>query len=82
LTRRIGERDLLIITADHGNDPTFTGTDHTREYVPILIYHPSFVGKGQSIGVRSTYADLAATIADNFKVPAPDHGTSFLQQLN
>jgi phosphopentomutase len=81
LTRRIGERDLLVITADHGNDPTFAGTDHTREFVPLLVYHPSFVGNGQSTGVRSTYADLAATIADNFKVPAPDYGTSFLQQL-
>ncbi len=75
-----GPRDLLVITADHGNDPTHPGTDHTREYVPILLWSPSFQSTG-SIGIRSTFADLAATIADNFSVEGTGHGISFLQEL-
>lgn len=71
--------DLLIITADHGNDPTFEGTDHTREYVPILVYSPQFENPGE---LSATYfADIAATIADNFNVPATENGASFLDQL-
>jgi phosphopentomutase len=81
LTKHIGDDDLLIVTADHGNDPTHAGTDHTREYVPILIYNPKFHAKGRSIGTRTTFADLAATIADNFGVAAPHHGMSFLALL-
>lgn len=81
LMQRIGERDLLIITADHGNDPIHAGTDHTREYVPILLYNPRFAQCGASIGIRSTFADLAATLADNFDVPSTGHGTSFLSLL-
>lgn len=57
------EDDVLIITADHGNDPTWTGTDHTREYIPILIYGQN-IPAGYDFGVRSTFADLAATVAD------------------
>lgn len=73
------EDDLLMITADHGNDPTFPGTDHTREYVPILIYSPHFKKPGE---LTATYfADISATIADNFNVPATENGTSFLNQL-
>lgn len=72
--------DLLIITADHGNDPVHHGTDHTREYVPLLVYSPSFAG-GKELPVRSTFADVGATIADNFKVTLPKHGTSFLNEL-
>jgi phosphopentomutase len=75
-----GEQDLLVITADHGNDPVHAGTDHTREYVPVLIYGPSLTGSG-SIGVRATYADLAATIADNFGIQGTGLGESFLKQL-
>jgi phosphopentomutase len=78
LLATLGEEDLLIITADHGNDPIHAGTDHTREYVPVLAYSPKFQGKTASIGVRSTFADLAATISDNFKVDFKGHGTSFL----
>lgn len=81
LIEQIGEKDLLIITADHGNDPTHPGTDHTREYVPILIYNPLFTSKATSIGIRSTYADLATTIADNFMVTKPQIGESFLDLL-
>ena len=80
LLAKVGENDLLVITADHGNDPVHSGTDHTREYVPLLIYGLSLKNPG-SLGVRGTYADLAATIADNFGVQAPEHGISFLSQL-
>lgn len=73
------ENDLLIITADHGNDPTFTGTDHTREYVPILIYSPKFQEPKQ-LDARY-FADIAATISDNFNVKSTGLGTSFLSQL-
>lgn len=76
----LGEDDLLIITADHGNDPTFTGTDHTREYVPLLVYSPRFT-VGAALTMPETFADIAATIADNFGVAAPPFGTSFLSQL-
>nr|WP_106784578.1 phosphopentomutase [Lysinibacillus timonensis] len=76
----LGEDDLLIITADHGNDPTFPGTDHTREYVPLLIYSPRFNG-GEELPLRNTFADIAATIAENFGVQAPPFGTSFLSNL-
>ncbi len=72
--------DLLIITADHGNDPTFKGTDHTREYVPLLVYGKSLT---QGTALRQGYyADLQATIADNFGVPKSENGTSFLADLN
>ncbi|MBD3948327.1 phosphopentomutase [Tuanshanicoccus lijuaniae] len=73
------EDDLLIITADHGNDPTFTGTDHTREYVPILVYGPSLKEPKE---LKAThYADIAATIAENFDVESTGLGQSFLAQL-
>lgn len=73
--------DLLIITADHGNDPTYRGTDHTREYVPLLVYSPRFKNGGQELPLRSTFADIGATVADNFGVKLPEHGTSFLNEL-
>jgi phosphopentomutase len=76
----MSERDLLIITADHGNDPTHPGTDHTREYVPLMVWSPDYKA-GQNLGIRSTFADVAATIADNFKVQIPKHGTSFLKYI-
>lgn len=80
LMSKIGSDDLLIISADHGNDPVHSGTDHTREYVPVLLYSPSLQSPA-SIGVRDTYADLGATIADNFGVQPPLHGKSFLNLL-
>jgi phosphopentomutase len=76
----IGPDDLLILTADHGNDPVHSGTDHTREYVPILLFSPGLTTP-DSIGVRATFADLGATIADNFDVPSTGNGTSFLEKL-
>ena len=67
LLKNLRKDDLLIITADHGNDPTFKGTDHTREYIPILIYSPIFK-KGKRLADRETFADIGATILDNFGV--------------
>ena len=78
---KMAEKDLLIITADHGNDPTFKGTDHTREQVPLLVYSPRFSAGGRELPLRKTFADVGATIADNFGVPLPENGTSFLQDL-
>ncbi|MFX3633551.1 MAG: phosphopentomutase [Candidatus Pristimantibacillus sp.] len=80
LESRIGEHDLFIITADHGNDPVHAGTDHTREYVPLLLFSPAFEQPSQ-LETRSTFADLGATIAHNFGVQAPPNGTSFLDLL-
>lgn len=65
----------MIITADHGNDPTTPGTDHSREYVPVLYYHG---GAGRDIGTRDTFNDHAATVAEFFKVPFERTGASFL----
>ncbi|ANY70124.1 phosphopentomutase [Paenibacillus sp. BIHB 4019] len=79
---KLTEQDLLIITADHGNDPTYEGTDHTREYVPLLVYSPRFKQGGRQLALRSTFADVGASIADNFGVTLPDHGTSFMPSLN
>lgn len=80
LLDRIGPKDLLVITADHGNDPTHPGTDHTREYVPVLLYSPAFRTPG-ALPARETFSDLGATIADNFGVSAPQNGSSFLAEL-
>ncbi len=80
LLQNLQVNDLLLITADHGNDPGFKGTDHTREYVPLLAYSPSF-SKGSSLGIRETYADLGATILDNFELPNKMDGKSFLADL-
>lgn len=73
------EDDLLLITADHGNDPTYVGTDHTREYVPLLAYSPSFTGSG--LLPQGHFADISATIADNFGVDKAMIGQSFLEKL-
>lgn len=78
----LGEKDLLIITADHGNDPTYTGTDHTREKVPFLAYSPSFTGNGE-LAETDTFAVIGATIAQNFGVQMPEEaiGYSILEDL-
>jgi phosphopentomutase len=78
---KLKDDDLLIITADHGNDPGFRGTDHTREFVPLLVYSPSFA-EGKALPVRKTFADLGATIAENFNAEQPKVGESFLYQLD
>lgn len=76
------EDDLLILTADHGNDPTYKGTDHTREQVPFLAYSPSDTGSGK-LKTSDTFAVIGATIADNFGVKMPEGtiGTSLLDQI-
>ena len=76
------KEDLLMITADHGNDPTYKGTDHTREQVPLLLYSPSDQGSGP-LPTQDTFAVIGATIADNFGVqmPANTIGTSLLPLL-
>lgn len=73
------EDDLLLITADHGNDPTYTGTDHTREYIPLLAYSLSF--KGNGVLPVGHFADISATIAENFGVEKSMIGQSFLDKL-
>ncbi|EPU49431.1 hypothetical protein SAG0198_03270, partial [Streptococcus agalactiae str. Gottschalk 1005B] len=73
------DKDLLLITADHGNDPTYAGTDHTREYIPLLAYSPSFTGNG--LIPVGHFADISATVADNFGVDTAMIGESFLQDL-
>lgn len=75
----MAEDDLLMITADHGNDPTAAGTDHTREYVPLLAYSKKMQGHGSL--AQGHFSDIAATIADNFGVQMPENGQSFLAQL-
>ena len=82
LLKNLKEDDLLMITADHGNDPTWTGTDHTREQVPLLVYSPSLKGDGK-LEEADTFGVIGATIADNFDVKMPEGtiGTSILGQF-
>jgi len=68
--------DILYITADHGNDPTWTGTDHTREMIPVLVYSKSFK-EPKGLPVRNSFADIGATIAEQFDVKKPNIGDSF-----
>jgi len=74
----LGNDDVLIITADHGNDPTFKGTDHTREYVPLLVYSPSQPAK--PLGIRKGFYDIAQSVADRFGLPGLPRGLSFLHR--
>ena len=78
----LGEEDLLILTADHGNDPTWKGTDHTRENVPFLAWSPS-MKEGGNLGEADTFAVVGATVADNFEVEMPEGtiGRSVLDRL-
>ncbi|MDW0115614.1 phosphopentomutase [Sporosarcina thermotolerans] len=80
IMKALKDDDLLIITADHGNDPVHSGTDHTREYVPLIIYSPLFK-QGGELPLRNTFSDVGATIADNFGVKLPQFGESFLSLL-
>lgn len=79
---KLREDDLLMITADHGNDPTFNGSDHTREMVPLLVYSPSMQGHGL-LPVCESFADIGATIAENFHISMPEGtiGKSFAYLL-
>ena len=76
----LGEDDLLILTADHGNDPVHAGTDHTREMVPLIFYSKAFKDGGP-LPITDTFAVIGATVAENFDVKRPDIGKSLLQSL-
>ena len=82
LLKVLNDDDLLLITADHGNDPTYTGTDHTRELVPLIAYSESLKGNGE-LPQRDSFAALGATVAENFGVKMPEGtiGTSMLGEL-
>ncbi len=77
--KKMNDDDLLIVTADHGNDPTHHGTDHTREYVPLFIYANDYQGK--FLPVSKTFADIGTTIADNFNLKGTEYGVSLLKIL-
>ena len=72
--------DLLIITADHGNDPTWSGSDHTREYVPLLVYKKNNVSNGE-LNICESFADIGASVAELFNVENPGIGSSFLNKI-
>ena len=82
MLKELREDDLLILTADHGNDPTYTGTDHTREYVPFLAYAKKMEG-GRALENESTFAVIGASVAENFGVRMPKGtiGSSILNKL-
>jgi phosphopentomutase len=77
---RLKQEDILIITADHGCDPTTSSTDHSREYVPLLVTGP-LVKKGENLHIRSTFADIAKTTAEYLGVQNELCGDSFLKQI-
>jgi phosphopentomutase len=79
LLPRLRASDRLILTADHGNDPTFRGTDHTREYVPLLVYQPQGIA-GVNLGIRKGFFDIARSLADFFEIPPPPRGVSFMSR--
>ncbi len=80
LLKELKDDDLIILTADHGNDPTHVGSDHTREMIPLVIYSPRFTGAGL-LQQGNTFANIGATIADNFDVSMPPNGNSYLKDL-
>ena len=80
ILNKLENDDLLIITADHGNDPTFPGNAHTRENVPVMVFSRMFRTPGK-LDILNSMADIGATIAENFDVEAPPIGQSFLDKL-
>lgn len=76
----VTDDDLIMLTADHGNDPTWTGTDHTREMVPLLIWSKD-IEKGGPLPISKTFASIGMTVADNFDVKKPEYGQSYLELL-
>ncbi|GAB1623415.1 phosphopentomutase [Agarivorans albus] len=78
LLDKLSEDDIVILTADHGCDPTWPGSDHTREHIPVIFYGKNLPAK--NVGKRDTFADIGQTIADYMKLPALEYGTSFLQE--
>ena len=80
LIEHLQEDDLVIITADHGNDPTAPGTDHTREYIPVLMYSPK-IKDYHALSQDTTFSSIGVTIADNFNVELPKFGKSYLKEM-
>ena len=80
LMPRLRDEDLLVVTADHGNDPTTPGTDHSREYVPLMVAG-THVLEGADLGTRRTFADVGQTLADVFGVGSLANGSSFLHEI-
>ena len=80
LIDELDDGDLVIITADHGCDPTRPGSDHTREHIPVLAFGPNI--HGGSIGLRETFSDIGQTIADHLGIKPLQNGTSFLRMYN
>ena len=80
ILNKLDTDDLLIITADHGNDPTFTGKAHTRENVPVILYSRRFMSP-KRMKAFDTLSNVAATIADNFGIDMPEYGKSVLKEL-
>jgi phosphopentomutase len=80
LLPRLADRDVLFVTADHGNDPTTASTDHAREYVPLFVTGKT-IRRGTNLGVRTSFADVGQTVAELFGVGPLDHGTSFLAEI-
>ncbi len=80
ILKGLGAEDVLMITADHGCDPSTPSTDHSREYIPLVMFGDP-IRKGVNLGTRQTYADIAATVLDYFKIPCKTEGTSFLKEL-
>ena len=77
----MNDDDMLIICADHGNDPTYTGFDHTREFVPVMVYGKK-LKSGVNLGTLSTFSDIAATIAEYLDVYYTCSGKSFLKRIS
>ena len=80
IIKNLKPTDILIITADHGNDPSTPSTDHSREYVPILIYGEQ-IKENVNIGTRKTYADISATVLDILEMPKLENGESFKKDI-
>ena len=80
IMKNMKDDDMLIITADHGNDPTTPSTDHSREYTPILVYGKQ-IKPNINLGIRKTYADISATILDLFNLSKLENGTSFKNEI-
>jgi phosphopentomutase len=80
ILNQLNADDVLMITADHGCDPTFPGSEHTREYVPVIAYQPGM--QNTPLGERNSFADIGQTLAQWFNLPALEYGDGFLNKLN
>ena len=80
IIEKMKDTDMLIITADHGNDPSTPSTDHNREYIPILIYGKN-IKENVNLGIRQTFSDISATVLDILNLPNLENGTSFKNEI-